>query len=758
MSNNPQREEVLRGLDIQAEFEKYGVKIAAGAQPNPSGWLACHSLYRQDKNPSAAINVGSDPNLRGIYVDFGERGNGGKPQLTKSLFDVAAEFGPFMTGKDAYYRYARDSGVSAGGDLGKKNGKGKGKVVITYDYHDAAGALLFQVCRMSPKKFLQRRPVTRPDGKGDWIWDLKGVDPVPYHLPEVIPAALVYIVEGEKDADRLRSLGLVATCNPMGAGKWRPGYNPHFKGKVVVIFPDNDQAGRSHAHDVARALHKIAASVKIVELPGLPAKGDVSDWLESTGTVEQFQVLISSTPEWDPAQLPPPEIVETSLYKINSVASLNQRHAVVMLGGKCCIMNEVVDPVFGRPDVTFSSTLDFRNYYGNKTVQVETADGPVKVPLAKLWLSSPERRQYEGIVFSPGRDMNGFYNLYRGLATKPVQGDWSLMRDHIWKVIADYNEEVYHYLIAWMSRLVQDPGGERPGTSIVLRGKQGTGKGCFASQFGEIFGSHFLHITNPSHLVNRFNQHLKDALFVFVDEALWAGDRTAEGILKGMVTEKYFMCEAKGRDAFPVKNHVHLMIASNSQWVIPAGLEERRFMVLDVSDKYMQDHNYFAALFYQMDHGGREAMLYDLLETDLTTIDLRTTPQTGALLDQIIHTMPTVKKFWFERLRAGTLLESEKEWEVFVVTENLHKEYLKFSEDCGDRYRMIDRQFGKEIRALCSGIPGVKRQQLTIKEKKTWVLVFPSLEICRQRFESMVKGKINWKGDVDENGFLFTGE
>ena len=486
----------------------------------------------------------------------------------------------------------------------------------------------------------------------------------------------------------------------------------------------------------------------------LPPKGDISDWLAAGGTLAQLRTIIEATPEWDPAQAPtsaPDEpAAGPSISKTNPIGSLNQRHAVVMLGGKCCVMNEVVDPVFGRPDVTFSSALDFRNYYGNKTVKIETEDGPAKVPIAKLWLSSPERRQYEGIVFSPGKEVNGYYNLYRGLPTKPVQGDWSLMQKHIWTVIADHNEEVYQYLMAWMARLVQDPGGERPGTSIVLRGKQGTGKGCFVSQFGEIFGSHFLHITNPSHLTNRFNNHLKDALLVFVDEALWAGDRTAEGILKGMVTENYFMCESKGRDAFPVKNHVHLMIASNSQWVIPAGLEERRFMVLDVSDRHIQDHTYFGALFHQMDHGGREAMLYDLLEIDHSAIDLRTTPHTGALMDQIVHTMSTVKKFWFERLRAGTLLNEDKEWEVYVITEKLHKAYLEFSDNCGERYKIIDRQFGKEIRALCPGIPGVKRHQLTISEKKTWVLVFPSLEICRQRFEGMVKGKINWEGDVDE--------
>jgi hypothetical protein len=436
----------------------------------------------------------------------------------------------------------------------------------------------------------------------------------------------------------------------------------------------------------------------------------------------------------------------------DQIAQLNQKHAVVMLGGKCVVMNETLEPIFNRPDINFSSTADFKTCYANRMVEVPKEKGTTLEPLAKVWLGSPERRQYEGIVFAPGQDIPGFYNLYRGLAVKPVKGDWSLMRNHIREVIANGDEEVFEYLLAWMARLVQDPGGERSGTAVVLRGRQGSGKGCFASQFGEIFGSHFLQITNPIHLVHRFNQHLKDALLVFVDEGIWTGDKTAEGILKGMVTEKYFMCEPKGKDAFPVKNHVHLIIASNSQWVVPAGLDERRFMVLDVSDKYIQDKEYFRAIFHQMDHGGREAMLYDLLEMDINGVDLRTIPRTGALLDQMVHTMSTAKKFWYERLREGTLLDEHREWEAFVITEKLHKAYIHLAEDCGERFRLTNSQFGKELRRLC---PGMSRKHLTINAKQTWVLTVPDLEACRQQFEEIVKVKVNWEGDVDEEELPF---
>jgi hypothetical protein len=304
MASNPNREEILRRIDLAAEFQKYGGKVPPDARPSPSGWLTVHSVDRDDKKPSAAINVGNDPGQRGIYVDHAPTGKG-----KKSFFDLIAQLpgSPWMMGKEVYLHYGRETGVLKGKASYSKqkagNTKPKGKIVATYDYHAAAGNLLFQVCRMEPKRFLQRRP----DGADGWIWNLTGVEPVLYHLPELASAALVYEVEGEKDVDRLRSMGLVATCNPMGAGKWRKSYNQHLRGKAVVILPDNDKAGKDHAQNVARGLHGIAASVKVIELPGLPEKGDVSNWLDAGGTLEQLRDLVQGAPEWDPATAPLPK-------------------------------------------------------------------------------------------------------------------------------------------------------------------------------------------------------------------------------------------------------------------------------------------------------------------------------------------------------------------------------------------------------------------------------------------------------------------
>lgn len=142
---------------------------------------------------------------------------------------------------------------------------GQRHIVATYDYRDEDGALLYQCVRYEPKDFRQRRP----DGNGGWIWNIKGVRRVLYRLPELLasdPDETVWIVEGEKDVESLRALGLIATCNVFGAskanhnggGKWRSEYNEYFRGRRVVIIPDNDESGQKHACNIATHLQGIA--------------------------------------------------------------------------------------------------------------------------------------------------------------------------------------------------------------------------------------------------------------------------------------------------------------------------------------------------------------------------------------------------------------------------------------------------------------------------------------------------------------------
>jgi P4 family phage/plasmid primase-like protien len=201
-----------------------------------------------------------------------------------------------------------EKGIGAGEAMRELGGNRSGKLVKIYDYTDENGELLFQACRFEPKDFKQRRS----DGKGGWIWDIKGVRRVLYRLPEVIKAQSVCLPEGEKDADNLRDLGFTSTTNPMGAGKWRKDYAETLRGKDVVVFGDNDQpdergrlAGKEHVEKVLASLTGKAKSLKHAKQPD--GFHDVSDYIESLKlkqlpkeTVAQtIAQLIDQTPLYD---------------------------------------------------------------------------------------------------------------------------------------------------------------------------------------------------------------------------------------------------------------------------------------------------------------------------------------------------------------------------------------------------------------------------------------------------------------------------
>jgi 5S rRNA maturation endonuclease (ribonuclease M5) len=176
------------------------------------------------------------------------------------------------------------------------NNNGVRTIVATYDYRDETGRLLYQSIRYEPKGFIQRQP----DGTG-WKYKLNGVRRVPYRLIDLLSSESskqVFIVEGEKDVDRLFSIGLVATTNAGGAGKWRDEYGEFLHARHVVIIPDNDEPGQKHAQQIARSLSGNAASIRILSLTKLPPKGDVSDWLDVGGTAEDLLRLADSTPEY----------------------------------------------------------------------------------------------------------------------------------------------------------------------------------------------------------------------------------------------------------------------------------------------------------------------------------------------------------------------------------------------------------------------------------------------------------------------------
>jgi hypothetical protein len=189
------------------------------------------------------------------------------------------------------------------GEAMKRLGGDDEEPVATYDYTDENGALLFQVCRFEPKDFRQRKP----DGKGGWIRNVKGVRNVPFRLPELLAAIAdnrpVVVAEGEKDVLALAEARYAATCNAGGALKWSTDFAKYFKGADVTIVADRDDKGRRHAQQVAASLHGIAGGVRVVEVPDVNGKAckDCHDYFAAGAIANDFYDLVKGAPHWSPA-------------------------------------------------------------------------------------------------------------------------------------------------------------------------------------------------------------------------------------------------------------------------------------------------------------------------------------------------------------------------------------------------------------------------------------------------------------------------
>jgi hypothetical protein len=400
------------------------------------------------------------------------------------------------------------------------------------------------------------------------------------------------------------------------------------------------------------------------------------------------------------------------------VAELNTEYAVVCTGGKTFAAHFGVDDARQCQKVAYFSKHDFELRLANRDTTNPDTDKPAK--LAKVWLAHPQRRQYlGGVTLAPLREVpEDTLNLWRGFSVAPRAGDWSLLRTHILENICSGNRLWFDYLMDWLARLVQVPG--EPGqVAIAMRGKKGVGKGKFACWVGRLMRDHFFHATQSEHVVGKFNSHLLDTVLLFADEALFAADPRNEKILNGLITEETRTSEQKFMPAITVPNYLHLVMATNSTWAVPATENERRYFVLDVSDAHMQDLPYFAAIDRQMESGGAEAMLHELHHRDISNFEVRRVPRTAALAEQQVQTLHgrgDVAGWVYDFLSSGEIKGDRFDdvafrWasgELEIPKNEARRIFDGWAKQRGRR-PVVPVLFGREMRAVLSGALSEKR-------------------------------------------------
>jgi len=414
------------------------------------------------------------------------------------------------------------------------------------------------------------------------------------------------------------------------------------------------------------------------------------------------------------------------------VDELNQKHAIIHTS-TTYILIEKSDTEF-----VLDSKASLLTLYENEQIFIEE-EGKCKSK-AQIWLRSPHRRTYHDITFNPRKvgHYEDKYNIWKGFAIASHQGNCSLYWGHVREVICNGNSNHYTYVRKWLAHLIQRP--EVVATALVLRGKQGTGKGSFVHPIGKLFGTHYAPLSSLDQILGRFNAHLKNSVLIYADEAIWGGSKKEVGALKSLITEPKMFIEGKGKDGYWIDNFKHLIVSSNELWAVHLDPDDRRFFVLDVSDLHKEDKPYFKALENQLEKGGYESLMYDLLNEDLEGFDPRIMPDNFAGFDMKMEGTTSVDRFIYTSLKEGCWdhVNVGPSYELKNIT--IDQFYSYYQTWCKDEQQTVlsKEKMGRRLKEILPGLD-VKRASREGTLPRPNIYVFPSLLACKASFEKFYK-------------------
>lgn len=433
------------------------------------------------------------------------------------------------------------------------------------------------------------------------------------------------------------------------------------------------------------------------------------------------------------------------------LSAMNIKHAVVKYGGKVRYLVEN-----GNEMPSFLARSDFENWYSNKRITIGQDDNgkSKEMNLAKWWIEHPSRRSFESVEFLPGTEApEDTYNLWRGPAITPVEGDCDLYLELVQDVVAAGNAEVADYIFNWMALKLQQPELKLE-TSLALRGGQGIGKSRFAELYGELFGPYFITVSDQKGLTGQFNAHLQRALLVFADEIAAPSNVNSIGRLKTLVTQSRIQIEPKGLDSFSAPNYFSLILASNNAHIIATDADDRRWIVLDVSPQKRGDRVFFNALNQQWKKGGREAFAHFLMSRDLSHFEHRDKPHTTALIEQIEASFTGAPRIIHEMLVTG---ETPEIWvdgkclqvpidrdQVFIPSGSLADWAVKKGFTNSANPMGLRKSLGRFLSRLSVNDKATRFPIGRKNLRGTWL---PKLQVARQRWCEIHQRQFDWGED-----------
>lgn len=401
----------------------------------------------------------------------------------------------------------------------------------------------------------------------------------------------------------------------------------------------------------------------------------------------------------------------------------------VMLGGKPALLRKCKDK---NDDVLEIYAKDaWCEMFNSKRVDAK----PKSKAAAKWWMNSVD---YVPTVFDPDPDYRpakSEYNLFNGFKYEPMKsGRAEKYLALIKEGICSNNQEHYDYLMDWMAQLIQSPHRkEECGISLAIKGEAGVGKSTFARVFANLLGRQ-AHVCNSvESILGNFNGILYEKLLIVGEESLWGGSKKEGTSLKQLITDDKMEISFKFKEPFQAKNYLRFIFLTNASWSAPNDIDDRRFFVLEASNKYKKDTAFFKAMWDDMKSGGYEDFMFILKNRDISKRDFQNTlPLTEAAVENIeqsLSPVATVLQEWVEYGITGSELHAN--WGTEEPKKLLYDLYCERADKREIRI-VRDSQFGRELRKM---IPSVQvRQDSDVNRTRYYVL--PDQDKAYQEFEA----------------------
>jgi len=446
------------------------------------------------------------------------------------------------------------------------------------------------------------------------------------------------------------------------------------------------------------------------------------------------------------------------------LARMNNNYAFIhSYFGKPMVLSKVYNEFYQKHINEFITPESLCIRHSNETTEGVDPNGKAKgMLLGKWWLGHYHRKDYDTVTYEPDKPPGEYaayggrmyFNTWEGFACEPKKGSWRRTKKHIWRILCNRDKTKFKYFIKWIAWAVQNPG-TRAEVAVIFKGKKGAGKGFIFTQLVNIFGRHGVAIANREHLTGKHNAHLYGTSFLFADEAYYPGDKEVEGVLKNIITEPGLALEPKFKDLKINRNCLHIGMSTNSDWVIPASEDERRYFINKVDETYAKGQTsdnireaYFSKLWGEMTNGGKEAMLFDLLKIDLKGWHPRNNiPETDELKNQIEMSLPLIKKSVLQILEEGMFpgIITSGNGEYAITNTNL----LKYIHSLDHRYKLVT------AKALTKLLKEIKIEQVR-NNAHGRIYLFPELGIIRAIWDKYAIREMDW--DLTEKWYVKTKE